>query len=400
MPRNLSSDAKNYSGPFVWLADITTPSGAPLYFWSGEREQVIAGKTYQPYLRITEPVRRTRSLRVDAGSIELLNADLTVAALLAAEPNGFEGARCVLSHFLLGIEKTVEIIRGRLTEQQEDEEAIRLRLVAELEPAQIDVHARAAAQLCTWPFARPPCGYDRAALSVTENLAEQTADIFSATTVGRSTLAMAANEHKDRLAVITAGTGRGQVRRIQSNSATTLALSQPWFTTPDATSKFKVVTAPAGMPKLLFTATSAVDAIVADVFSARTIGASALAMEVDEHRSEGPLAEAGLVRIVSGTGAGQQRRIQSNTATTIILADDELDFSPVPDATSVFRVLHRFCPKDVAASCEQRARTQAFNGFPTLTPELARIFSTPTPTRGGGGGADGEGPPGRIVETL
>ena len=398
MPRELSSDAKNYAGPFYWLADITTPSGVPHFFWSGEREQVIAGKTYQPYLRITEPVRRTRSLRVDAGSIELLNADLAVAVLLAAEPNGFEGARCILSQFLLGIEDTVEIIRGRLTEQQEDEEAVRLRLVAELEPAQIDVHARTAAQLCTWPFARPTCGYDRATLSVTENLSEQTADIFSAATIGRTTLTMTTDEHKDRLAVLTAGTGRGQVRRIRSNTATTLALYQSWLTTPDATSKFKVVTAPAGMPKPLFSPQSGVESIAADIFNARTIGASALAMIPDEHRSEGPTAEAGLVRIVSGTGAGQQRRIKSNTATTITLADDEPDFSPAPDATSVFRVLHRFCPKDVAASCEQRARTQAFNGFPTLTPELARIFSTPTPARGGG--TDGEGPPGRIVETL
>jgi hypothetical protein len=40
----------------------------------------------------------------------------------------------------------------------------------------------------------------------------------------------------------------------------------------------------------------------------------------------------------------------------------------------------------VGESCEQRGRTQTFNGFPTLTPELGRIFSTPTTPRGGGGG--------------
>lgn len=389
MPRNLSAEARNYAGPIVWLAEISPPVPAATTHYFAEDEVKFGGQTYLPYLRITGGVRHSRSLQVDAGTIELLNADLYIGGLLAAHE--FEGAACALKQLLLGIEEAVEILRGRLTEQAQTDRAVSFRLVSELEPAQLDVHARSYAQLCTWPFAKPTCGYDRTSVSVTENLAEQTADIFSSTTIGTSSLSMAVNAHADRLALITAGTGRGQVRRIRSNTATTLALYQPWTASPDGTSKFKVVTAPAGMPKLLFTASSAVDSVAADIFSARTIGNSTLAMVADEHKAEGPVADAALVRISSGTGAGQQRRIGTNTATTITLADDEPDFNPVPDSTSVFRVLHRFCPKDAATSCEQRGRTHAFNGYPMLTPALTRIFSTPTPPRGGAGGGGGRG---------
>ncbi|MFQ5817981.1 MAG: hypothetical protein ACE5H2_08510 [Terriglobia bacterium] len=389
MPRGLSVNAKTYTGPVVWLAEITTRT-ATHYF--AEDEVNFAGQTYLPYLRLTSGVRRSRSLLLDAGTIELLNADLYIASLLDTQSTSggeFEGATYILKQLLVGIEEAVEVLRGRLSEQSQGDEAVSFRLVAELEPARIETQPRAYAQLCTWPFAKPTCGYDRAAITVTENLAEQTADIFSATSIGNSLLAMTTNEHTDCLALITAGTGRGQVRRIKSNSATTLTLYQSWKTTPDATSKFRVVTATAGMPKLLFTSTSALDQATADIFSARAIGASGLAMTVDEHRSEGPRDAAGRVRIVTGTGAGQARRIETNDATTITLATDEPNFNPLPDATSVFRVLYRFCPKDVGQSCEQRGRTQAFNGFPTLSPALARIFSDPTPVRGGGGGGGG-----------
>lgn len=381
MPRGVSSDAKSYTGPVTWLAEITPAVAGAATQYYAEDQVVFGGNTYLAYLRVTGGVRRTRSLQLDAATIELLNANLYIANL----GSEYEGATCVLKQLLVGVEEAVEVLRGRLTEQSQTDEALSLRLVAELEPGQVRVPALTYANVCTWPFAKPSCGYDRTATSVTENLAEQTADIFSASTIGKTGLTMTVNEHADRLAIITAGTGKGQVRRVRSNTATTLTLYQSWKTTPDATSKFKVVTASAGMPKLLFTLTSALDQATADIFTARTIGKTTLAMTVDEHKSEGPIADAGLVRIVSGTGSGQSRRIASNTATTITLATDEADFSPVPDATSVFRVVHRFCPKDVGESCEQRGRTQSFNGFPTLTPELARIFGDD------GGGGDGGG---------
>ena len=43
---------------------------------------------------------------------------------------------------------------------------------------------------------------------------------------------------------ILAGTGRGQVRRVSSNTATVLTIDTPWDTTPDSSSRF-IVEAPA-----------------------------------------------------------------------------------------------------------------------------------------------------------
>ncbi|MFQ5926676.1 MAG: putative Ig domain-containing protein [Terriglobia bacterium] len=72
-------------------------------------------------------------------------------------------------------------------------------------------------------------------------LDNQTADIFSAITIGNSMLTMVTNEQVGRLVEIVAGTGAGQVRRIVSNTATTLTVDAPWDTVPDATSVFRVV---------------------------------------------------------------------------------------------------------------------------------------------------------------
>jgi hypothetical protein len=85
------------------------------------------------------------------------------------------------------------------------------------------------------------------------------------------------------------------------------------------------------------------------------------------------------LRIVGGAGAGQQRRIGSNTATTIVIDDAEPPFSPTPDTTSTFRVFYRACPKDYAPSCEERARTEAFNGFPTLVPLVTAALAEGDP---------------------
>ena len=57
-----------------------------------------------------------------------------------------------------------------------------------------------------------------------------------------------------------------------------------------------------------------------------------------------------IVAIVSGTGAGQERRILSNTATQITVGKA---FTVTPDGTSQFSVLFGFCGKD-PASCMAR----------------------------------------------
>jgi len=366
MPRGLSQAALNYTGPMLWLADITTRAGNQHYF--AEDQVSFAGNAYLPYLRILSGPRFSRSLRADAGEIELLNTDLVVGTLLQAEP--FEGARCELKQLLLGLDETVVIFRARLSEQEESDLGVRFRLVSELDPAQIDVHARLYAQLCTWQFARPsrltPCGYKPTGISDVAQAAfgERAADIFSATTIGDSTLTEPVNGHQNRVVVITAGTGRGQKRRILSNTATTFTLYHPWATTPDATSRFRVFLLSNGAPKLLLTATSGKLESNATAATARSLTDTTLALQTDEHRDD-------LLYIVSGTAFGQTRKIGANTATIFTLADDQPDFAPAPAVNDKFRVLYHACPKDFALSCEDRARTHAFNGFPTLVPMLS-----------------------------
>lgn len=377
MARGLSAAIKSYTGPVVWLADLTLRSGAQHYF--AEDAVSFGGQVYQPYLRISAGPEFNKALRPASAEVDFLNADQVVGDLLASED--WEGALCELRQFLVGIDQAVLVLRGLLTEQRETDDAVTFRVVSELDAAQLDVPDRDYSQLCTWRFGKLPCGYDPATATVTEELAERTADVFSATTIGDTGLSMSVNEHRDRVVVITAGTGTGQGRVIASNTADTISIRGRWATTPDGTSKFKVFTLTNGAPKLLLTASSGVLETNATSGGTTFIEDTGLAMTVDEHLGD-------LVRIVSGTGSGQQRKIGTNTASRINLAAGEADFSPVPDATSVFRVHYAACPKDFAPSCEDRARTQDYNGFPTLAPVIRNIImsgrgSVGAPTRPG-----------------
>lgn len=100
-----------------------------------------------------------------------------------------------------------------------------------------------------------------------------------------------------------------------------------------------------------------------------------------------------IVAIVSGTGAGQQRRISANTTTQITIANK---WKTIPDGTSEFCVLYGFCGKD-ALSCQARGMysqdsasrpTQRFQGISfvpydpktkvTINPDQAK-FNQPIP---------------------
>jgi len=372
----------------VWLADITTRRGTAHYF--AEDQVSFGGSAYQPYLRLLAGPRLTRSLRADAAEVELLNSDLTVGGLLQVED--FEGAACELKQLLLGIDQAVPIFRGRLTEQQETDLGVRFRLVSELDPAQIDVHARRYAQLCTWRFGQPgrpsPCGYGPAGVNdVAENVhGERSADIFSADTIGDSTLNETPDASKDRIVVITAGAGVGQKRRIRTHTATAYTLYHPWGTLPDATSRFRVFVLPNGAPKLLRKTTTGVLQGNVTAANARSLTDSTLAMLAGEHAGD-------LVAVVSGAAFGQRRRLGTNTGDTLTLDPSEPDFAPASAPGDKFRVLYRTCPKDFAPSCEERGRTQTFNGFPTLVPLLRSSFGGlflpgGLPQSGGGGRID------------
>src|SRR5262249_47108438 len=64
----------------------------------------------------------------------------------------------------------------------------------------------------------------------------------------------------------------------------------------------------------------------ATIHSATTVGNTTLQMVVDDHRGT-------IVRITRGRGVGQERAVQSNTATTLTLASP---WDMQPDATSFF----------------------------------------------------------------
>jgi len=69
---------------------------------------------------------------------------------------------------------------------------------------------------------------------------EVVANIFSATTIGSSTLGMLANDFVGAVVRITRGTGAEQEMAVVSNTATTLTVGSAWMVTPDSTSFFVI----------------------------------------------------------------------------------------------------------------------------------------------------------------
>ena len=181
------------------------------------------------------------------------------------------------------------------------------------------------------------------------NLGDTPVDIFGAHILGNSALAMTADEHKNRIAKIVAGTGVGQSGLIDSNTATTLTLLSNWVTRPDATSVFRITTRDKK----------------ADIFSAATIGHSGLAMTPGAHVGR-------TVQITAGEAVGQQRLITANDATTLTVSPD---FDPEPDDTSVFRVL-TFDDQPVDfADARNLANFSLANAFNELTERLVQIVA-------------------------
>jgi len=72
---------------------------------------------------------------------------------------------------------------------------------------------------------------------------EIAANVFSATTIGNSTLGMLANDFKGAVARVTRGTGTAQERAVISNDAHSLTIAPAWTVLPDATSFFVVAEA-------------------------------------------------------------------------------------------------------------------------------------------------------------
>ena len=98
--------------------------------------------------------------------------------------------------------------------------------------------------LAVQPIAPPDPYFDHANFYWRmEQLPETQASIFSASTIGNSSLQMDPNAYLGMTLRITRGTGSGQEAAILSNTATTLTVSPAWALAPDATSYFTVAEA-------------------------------------------------------------------------------------------------------------------------------------------------------------
>jgi len=375
MPRGLSTAAKNYIGPFWWAVKITARDGSVYTF--AEDDLTFLGVTYTRNLQWTDTLRLSRSNEASDGAMTLLLDD---ALRVIVEAKAFNGAHCEVKQLLLGIEEEFLVGTFILREPQRLAGTARFRLAGELSPGGFKVPARVYSQQCTWKFNSPECGYDRATGTLSEDVAQRTASAVGANYIEDSTLAMTVDAHINKLVFVTEGTtGKGQVIRVQTNTATRLTFYTPWRTTPTGTVKFKVYAVTKGAPKPLTTATAAKLETTATGGAARYIEDTGLALVTDEHKGD-------YVRIISGTGAGQLKKVGSNTTGGRFNLDDaETDFSPAPDGTSVFRVLFGKCTLDYGA-CLDRAQENRYNGFPTLVPPVSAAVSN---TPGGGGGPGG-----------
>ncbi|MCI0402620.1 MAG: Ig domain-containing protein [Acidobacteria bacterium] len=172
-----------------------------------------------------------------------------------------------------------------------------------------------------------------------------TANIFSDTTIGSVSLNMTPGAQVGNVVELLSGAGAGQVRTVTANDAFTLTVDPPWAVTPNNTTVFHVTTE---------------NDVSADVFTATTIGNSGLTLADDEMINR-------LVQIVSGTGAEQTRRISDSNATTLTV---DTAFNPVPDGTSVFRVVTQL-------SGAQRCRLSADGTFVGFTESTGVLLEDP-----------------------
>lgn len=72
-------------------------------------------------------------------------------------------------------------------------------------------------------------------------LVSSTATSGSLTTLTDSTAAWTTDQYRDKLVQIMGGTGSGQTRWIASNTGTSIRVSVPWATGPDATSVYRII---------------------------------------------------------------------------------------------------------------------------------------------------------------
>jgi hypothetical protein len=124
-------------------------------------------------------------------------------------------------------------------------------------------------------------------------------------------------------AYIWTGTGRGQIARILSNTSNTLTFASPISVAPDSTSRYDILGYDGGMVSST---------------SGRIVFDSTKNWAVNRWTNYA-------IRILSGTGAGQLRQIQSNGYDSIVVVDP---WNVQPDSSSIYII--QAYPHDVLIS--------------------------------------------------
>ncbi|MBP9802470.1 hypothetical protein KBC40_02690 [Patescibacteria group bacterium] len=145
-------------------------------------------------------------------------------------------------------------------------------------------------------------------------------DTQSVTTLTDTTKVWADNNWANYIVTITSGTGVEQTLRIASNTSDTLSLVGSWSTIPDATSTYAIRSLPSDA-SVTGTATWVSDS-------------SFLLIDTSKAWTTNMWANY-LVKITSGTGAGQVRHIASNTATVLTVS---AIWQSLPDSTSTYAI--------------------------------------------------------------
>jgi hypothetical protein len=351
----------------IHLFDIQRSDGSQ-YFWSDVEGVFLsfltgAQQQYKPWVITPPTITLSRSLSTDGGNFEIQNLsgntiEREVFKLIQA--GEFEGAYTVYRPWFIPLDVEGFEFHGFLSEQTIDQDKAQFRMLQLFQPNSTPAYDFVQTMDCHFRYRSAQCGMRHGTLFIPLT----TANVFSASTIGNSGLALTPNLYANELVMILTGTGAGQQGYILSHTATTFTMKANWGTTPDGTSQF-LVTGP-GTNKLG-------GPYFATTFSASTIGNSGLTRTVNGDTD-------GRVVIIAGTGAGQERAIQSNTATTFTIMPN---WTTVPDGTSIFVVIYGACPKDLP-SCQARGVQERFPGVIHLQSQVSNIVG---PTGSGVGGA-------------
>lgn len=189
-----------------------------------------------------------------------------------------------------------------------------------------------------------------------------------AATLTDNTKEWVVNAWANYLIELTEGAGKGEFRRIASNTATVITVAPAWTAglVPDASTHYRIT--PFGILAGAITIPYSVDIPRELAHGTATAGGANTLTDATAGINYDVNAFAGcLIRILDGTGAGQSRRIASNTATVITITNA---WAVNPAAGSIYTI-EPLPPVDIPRELAHGVATAG--GANTLTDATAGI---------------------------